>query len=128
MLLLFQESWWNGINAVWGLLIILIMVGMAVIVLLAKRKDETALTNEKSSQANAALVAVRDKQITDLEKKVVTLEEELEEVTAEYKTVVSMKVDDMIRWYQYYQDKEAHWRNVDEENTLLIKQIATRGQ
>jgi cell division protein FtsI/penicillin-binding protein 2 len=128
MLLLFQESWWNGINAVWGLLIILIMVGMAVIVLLAKRKDETALTNEKSSQANAALVAVRDKQITDLEKKVVTLEEELEEVTAEYKTVVSMKVDDMIRWYQYYQDKEAHWRNVDEENTLLRKQIATRGQ
>lgn len=126
LMLLFQESWWAGINAVWGLLLVLILIGGAIIVLLSKRKDETAITNEKSSQANAALVIVRDKQITDLEKKKQALEEELEEVTAEYKTVVSIQIDNLVRWYMYYMDKEAHWRNIEEENILLKKQIANR--
>jgi hypothetical protein len=127
MFLLFSgESWWDGINAVWGALLILLLIGGAVLILLAKRKDETALTNEKSSQANAALVAVRDKQLQDVEKRNLTLEEELEDVTAEYKTVVSIKVDDLIRWFMFYQDKEAHWRNVEEENILLKKQLASR--
>jgi hypothetical protein len=126
LFLFFDESWWSGINAVWGALLILILIGGAVLVLLAKRKDETAITNEKSSQANAALVIVRDKQLADAEKKNLTLEEELEDVTAEYKTVVSIKIDDLIRWFMFYQDKEAHWRNVEEENILLKKQIANR--
>ena len=124
LLLLFEESWWSGINAVWGLLGILLLVGAAVIVILSKKKDETAITNEKSAQANAALVVVRDKQLEDFQKKLTGTEEELEDVTAEYKTVVSIKIDDLVRWFMYYQDKEARWRNIEEENVLLKKQIA----
>lgn len=123
MLLLFEESWWAGINAVYGVLLILIAAAIGVIILLSTRRRETDTINEKRAVASDALVKVRDIRIIDLEKEVKDHKEELEETTSELRTITGIKMDELFKFWATKSDKEAHWANIEDENVALKKRL-----
>ncbi len=134
MPLLFNESWWSGINAVWGLLGILILVALGVLYMFTARRRETDTINEKRAVASDALVKIRDAQIIDLEKKVKELEgkrdkldEELEDTTSEYRALAGIKVDELIQHWNAMRDDKVRWDNLEEENIILRRRLESRG-
>lgn len=122
-LLFFDESWWTGINAVWGALGILILVAFAILILLAKGKTEVQETNKQRADASDSLVKVRNTQLADAQKEKAVLSEELEDVTAELRTVTAIKIDELFKFWSDKEAKEAHWANVETENRVLHKRL-----
>lgn len=132
-LFLFNESWWAGINAVWGLMGLLILVALGIFYLLSSKRRETDTINEKRAIASDALVKVRDQQIKDLQEEITKLKEalaheteELEQVSAEYRALAGIVVSDLLRFAELRRDKQAHWDNIEEQNSVLKKRLALK--
>lgn len=132
--MLFQETgWWSnftGINALYGVIGILLAVGLGALLLLSKKRQQTDEINEKRATASDALVKVRDTRIIDLEKELDrhkdelnSHKEELEDVTSEYRTLMGIKLDELFKFWATKQDREAHWANVEDENIILRKRL-----
>jgi hypothetical protein len=119
VLLLQETSWWQGVNIVWALLGIAILVGMALIILLSKRREDVQLIETKRADANEKMVKTREAEIADLTKRCEKAEEELEDTTAELRAVIGIKVKDLIEWWAIMEAREAHFRSVERDNRIL---------
>lgn len=122
-MLLLEESWFSGINAVWSLLVILVMVGLAILVLISRQRVETHVIDQKRADASDKLVETRDRQISDLERENLKINEELEDVTAEYRAVLSIKIDELVKHWEAKQDCEIKWANTESENKQLHRRL-----
>lgn len=120
-------TWFTGVNALWAMMVILITGAISILILLAKRKDMTQDLLTKRADASDALTKTRDQQLADCMKAKGLVEDELEEITAEYKTVVSIKLDELFKFWQTKEDNEAHWLNIEDENRVLKKRLTEKG-
>lgn len=113
MLLMYEgsPSWATGFNILIALLSLLITLGIALLILMSKRREEIHSTETKRADANEGLVKVRDTELADCNKRCEKCNEELEDVTSEYRAITSIHVKDLLA---YWQTRDAEMAEKDE--------------
>ena len=125
-LALFEESWLNVFTATWGLLGILILIGGAIILLMSKKREEVTLIESKRADANANLLKTRDIELEDkvrenalLKEKLEKTEIELEDITAEYRTLAGIVISELMMHWQVKLEIEAKMLRLEKEIRVL---------
>lgn len=100
-------DWITVTNILFILTIGLIGSAVSVLLFLTKRQSETLLVEKTRADSQANLVKTRDQEIADLEKKVKekderikVLETEVEDVTAEYRAIGGIILQQLVHWWQ----------------------------
>lgn len=126
-MIIIVPDWLTTFNAIWIFIGALIFIALAVIVFLSKRKDETLVIEQKNSEANARLVKARDDEIKDLVKKLEKAETEVEDVTAEYRSIVGIDIQKLLEYWQIREHELALMVKLRAENRIL-RQAAGLGE
>lgn len=113
----------SEINALWVLLGIVVIVAMATIVLLSKRKEETLSIETKRADASTNLVRIRDTEIDDLKKQICELESELADIKSEYKTLVGINIKVLMDYWQVREDEMAETGRLLQQLRVLKRRI-----
>lgn len=108
---LLESTWYEGMGTIWIILGVLSMVLLSIIGLLAKNKERADLVMKQSNEASINLLKARELEYTNLEKQFekenrlrLSVEEELEDVTAEYRAISGIIISDLITaWKEYYE-------------------------
>ena len=122
---------WNGsvnVTTVWGLIIIVGLVIGGIIFLWATGRNSVTLVEKARADGNAGLVKTREderdnekKRADTAEAKIVELEGELEDVTAELRTVVGIKLEDLKAYWIEYIESEAKKQQMKNRIRILEK-------
>ena len=111
----------TGFNFLMGLFTFLILVAAAIIVLLVRGKGEVATLQVDRAVAAEALVKTRDAEKLGLEARNKTLEEELEEVTAEHRTLAAIDVAKLFEFWAQKEQIEAEMLDLKRQIRILEK-------
>ena len=114
-----DESFLGGINAIWAFLAILIAIGGAVLILLSRWKGEVEIVETKRANANADLVKTRDAQILDLDKRKADLEGEVEDVTAELRTLTGINLKELFGYWAIRESELARIADLEQQIRIL---------
>lgn len=115
--------WLTGFNFLLALFGLLVMVGLAIIVLLMKGKGEVATMQVDRAVAAEALVKTREAERDGKAARVAELEEELEDVTAEHRTLVGIDIAKLIEFWAEKEKIEAEMANLKRDNRILRKRL-----
>lgn len=119
MLFLFLPDWLTATNFLIGVFMFLILIVGAFIVLIVRGRSEVSTLQSDRATAAEALVKTRDAEIVELKKSNAELEEELESVTAEHRTLVGVSIAALMEFWLIKEDIEA--RNRDLERDLRVE-------
>lgn len=121
MILLLQQSngYLTGFNVLMGLLTLIILVGAAIIVLLARKKETISGIQLERAQASEALVKTRDTQLDDCSKRCVKCQEELDDTTAELRAQMGINVSELMKYWEQKLLEQAQMENIKQENRIL---------
>jgi hypothetical protein len=108
MMLQEQPTLFTLTNVLVALFGFLVMVATALLVIMSKRKDSLADTNERLLKARAT-------EVTDCEKKCDRCQEELEDVTAEYRAVTAIQLRDLFSYWQIRESELARIQTLESE-------------
>lgn len=103
MILLFVPEWLTGFNFLMALFGLAIVVGAAVLVILARGKTDVSQLEVARANAAEGLVKLRDTEIEQLKKEVAEAESELESLTAEHRALAGIIIGQLL---QHWADKE----------------------
>jgi hypothetical protein len=109
----------SGWQLLTGLLGLILVVGSAVIVLLATRKTTVSSVQIQRAEASEALVKTRDQQLIDCDKKCQKCREELEDTTTELRAQMGLNVGELMDWAQTRTRELAKMANLEQENRVL---------
>lgn len=109
----------TGWQFLMGLLGFIIVVGGAIIVLLATRRNTVSSVQIQRAEASEALVKTRDQQIEDCEKKCQKCTEELEDAVTELRAQMGLNVSELMNWAQTRHGELARMANIERENRIL---------
>lgn len=119
MFLLFIPEWLTVSNFLIGLFGLLTMIGGTIVVLLLRAKTEVGTIQLDRANAAEALVKTKDAVILGLEAKIEELEEELESVTAEHRTIVGITIADLMKFWAQKESIEAQIEDLEHEIRVL---------
>lgn len=120
MTLLFQfPSWLTGFNFLVALFSALIFIGLAILALMWKGRDQVATLQVDRADAAEGLLKLRDIAIIALERKVADLEEELESVTAEHRTLAGISIAKLMEFWARKEAFEALLADTERDNRIL---------
>jgi hypothetical protein len=111
------------LNYVWGLLGILILAICAGLIVMSKTREEVQITEGKRADANEKLVKTRDVELSDCQKDLVECQKDLERLKLEYKTVVGIKIEELVKHWNNKIEFEARFENVENENRKLLRRL-----
>ena len=97
-------SWLTGFNFLMGLFAFLLLVAAAFIVVLARGKTDISQLQIDRANAAEGLVKLRDVELDAVEAKLERAEKELEELTAEHRTLAGLTIGELL----------AHWAQKDQ--------------
>ena len=121
MILLLQQTqgYLTGFNLLMGLLTLIVLVGAAIIVLLARKKETVSGLQLERAQASEALVKTRDTQLDDCNKRCVKCQEELDDTTAELRAQMGLNVDTLMKYWQVRDTELAQMEALKQEVRVL---------
>lgn len=129
MLFLFIPEWLTVSNFLIGLFGLLTMIGGTIVVLLLRAKSEVGTIQIDRANAAEALVKTKDAIILGLETKIEELEEELESVTAEHRTIVGIEIAKLMAFWAQKESFEAEMEDLKHENRVLrLRKDGTTGE
>jgi uncharacterized protein YlxW (UPF0749 family) len=104
MIFLFIPEWLTAGNFLIAVFTFLTLIAGAFIVLLLRGRTEVSSIQSDRAVAAEALVKTRDAEVLALQKQVAELEEELESITAEHRTLTAL---DMAQLFNFWAEKES---------------------
>lgn len=120
MMLLFEESpIISGFNVLMALLGFVILVGSALIVLMATRRNTFSTVQVQRAEASEALVKTKVEELDICNKKCAKCGEELEDVTAELRAQMGLNVDALMRYWEIRLEELATIENLKQEVRVL---------
>lgn len=108
-------------NALIGLFGFLILIGGSIIIILARRRDTIDDVQKKRNEANEGLIKVRDTELSDCKKQCEKCNEELEDITAEHRTLVGLKVTELLGHWADREDLLARLEKAEQRVRILEK-------
>lgn len=118
----------TGFNLLIALLGLIILVGAAIIVLLARRKETVSGLQLERATASEALVKTRDIQIEDCRKECEECKEELEDTTAELRGQMAINVSELMRYWQKRDGELALIEDLQERIRVLERRASKDGK
>jgi dynactin complex subunit len=85
---------------VWWVIIVLLGLGIALIILLSKKREDVQVTNEKRAIAAESLVKVRDTELADCAKGKERLLTEVGDLESENKVLVGIKISELMKFWE----------------------------
>lgn len=116
MMLFDLPTWATGFNFLTGLFTVALMVGGAYLVLLARSKNDVSGLQTDRAIAAEAILKVRDAELVSALSKLKDAESELEDITAEHRTLVGLTVGELL---EFWGQKEA----IEAKILMLERQI-----
>jgi cell division protein FtsL len=113
----------SNLSLVWWFLGVLVTAALAVLGLMAKNRKEIYSTQKEVSAANKQLVNTRDVELADCREDLEETKKNCERVSSEYKTVVGLKIEELLKFWERKEEREAHWENVEAENRRLKRRL-----
>jgi hypothetical protein len=124
LLFLFQvASPISMVNLVIGVLAVVALIAVALLVVMSKSREEVIGTETKRANSLSDLVKVRDQEISDLKTQKDRLAEELEDVTAELRTISAIKVTELMAFWTRYEEYMAERGLWEQKNRVLELQV-----
>lgn len=120
MLFLFSlPDWATGFNFLIGIVIFLALIGAAFIVIVARGKTDVGTLQVDRANALEGILKLRDATIIEVQGKHDVIEDELESVTAEHRTLVGLKVAELMEFWASKEAMEAEIRDLKREIRIL---------
>ena len=111
--------WLTGFNFLVALFGVLLLIGGAIVVLLVRGRGEAATIQVDRAVAAEALVKTRDAEKEMLKKEREALEEELEGITAEHRTLVGIDIAKLMEFWAQKENYEAKMLDLEREIRIL---------
>jgi exosortase/archaeosortase len=111
------------VNLVIGVLAVVALIAVALLVVMSKSREEVIGTETKRANSLSDLVKVRDQEISDLKTQKDRLAEELEDVTAELRTISAIKVTELMAFWTRYEEYMAERGLWEQKNRVLELQV-----
>jgi hypothetical protein len=118
-MLLFEGPLISGFQFLMGLLGFILLVGGAIIALLATRKNTVSSVQIQRAEASEALVKTRDTELADCQKKCAKCSEELEDVTAELRGQMAINVGQLMSYWERRTQELARMETLEQRNRVL---------
>lgn len=123
-MLLFELPYWlTGFNFLLALFSLLLMIGGAIVLLLVKGRGEVATIQVDRAVAAEALVKTREAERDGKQTRIEELEDELESVTAEHRTLVGIDIAKLMQFWAEKEEIEARMANIERDNRILKKRL-----
>jgi hypothetical protein len=113
----------SGFQFLMALLGFIVLVGGAIVVLLATRKNTVSSVQILRAEASEALVKTRDTEIVDCKKKLETVSEELEDVTVELRGQMGINVGQLMTYWEKRTQELARMENLEQQNRVLVARL-----
>lgn len=118
-LFLTELAWWQSITTVYVGLGVVVAVLISLVTFLSLNRKEIQQTDRERATSSEGLVKTRDIQILDLEKKCRKQAEELEDLTAEHRTLIGINLDLLFKYWAVREHEIADKERVISENRVL---------
>lgn len=125
-ILLQIPSWLTGFNFLLAAFGFLVLIGAVVISLLVKGRDQVSSIQLDRATASEALIKLRDMEVAtlqrekeQLEKDKQSLDDELEAVTAEHRTLVSLNIAKLMEFWGEKDAIEAQHKDLERQIRIL---------
>lgn len=112
----------NLFNVIAGVVIFVMMVVGAILIIISTRRKETYETETKRADANKGLAETFERKLEVLQKDKNRTDEELEGVTAEYRTLVGIDVAQLMKFWAIKEEIEARNADLEAEIRVLRRQ------
>ena len=109
----------TGFNFLMALFGVLLLIGGALIVLIVRGKGEVTSIHLERAVSAEALVKTRDAEIITLNKRIDELEEELEGLTSEHRTIVGISIAELMEFWAEKEEKEAELDDLKRQVRVL---------
>jgi hypothetical protein len=119
LLLFDMPSWLTGFNFLLALFGALCLIGGAIVVLLLRGRTEVSGIQLERAVAAEGLVKTRDAQLTAKDERIAELEEELESITAEHRTLAGISIAKLMDYWSQYEAKEAEMGDLRRQVRIL---------
>lgn len=120
MMFLFDiPSWLTGFNFLMGLFAFLLLVAAAFIVVLARGKTDISQLQIDRANAAEGLVKLRDVELDAVEAKLERAEKELEELTAEHRTLAGLIIGELLSHWAQKDQMEAEMADLKRQIRIL---------
>jgi hypothetical protein len=120
-LLLELPAWATGFNFLLGLFGFVVLVAGAFIVLTVRGKTEVSGMQLDRAVAAEALLKIRDIELAALNVKATRVEDELEDLTAEHRTLVGVNVAQLMEFWLRKEEIEAEMADLKRYIRVLEK-------
>lgn len=119
--LLFLPEWANGFNFLIGVFgFVVVLIGFWVTYTVRSRSEVSTLQTDRATAAEA-LLKIRDNELASATAKLAEVEEELESVTAELRTVTGLKIAELVVYWSEREDKFALIQDLEHQIRVLRK-------
>lgn len=112
-------SWLTGFNFLMGLFAFLLLVAAAFIVVLARGKTDISQLQIDRANAAEGLVKLRDVELDAVEAKLERAEKELEELTAEHRTLAGLTIGELLSHWAQKDQMEAEMADLKRQIRIL---------
>lgn len=121
MILALIPEWLTGFNFLMALFGLAIVVGAAVIVILARGKVDVSQMQVDRANAAEGLVKLRDAEVERLGKELAETEAELESVTAEHRALAGIILGQLLEHWAEKEQLEANLMDLKRQVRILEK-------
>lgn len=113
----------SGFQFLMGLLGFIILVGGAIIALLATRKNTVSSIQIQRAEASEALVKTRDTELGDCKIKLTKVNDELEDVTVELRGQMGINVGQLMSYWERRTQELAKTESLEQRNAVLEQRL-----
>lgn len=128
MMLFFIPEWLTGFNFLLALVGFLVLIGAALILLLAKHNANAREAQLDVTEAQEGLLQLRSTELGDCQKKCAKCGEELESLTVEYRALAGIVIKDLFNYWQRRDQELVDKESVLEENRILKLRMQKYGE
>jgi hypothetical protein len=123
-MLVFELPYWlTGFNFLVALFSIVLMIGGAIVLLLVKGRGAVATVQIDRAVAAEALVKTREAERDGKQTRIEELEDELESVTAEHRTLVGIDIAKLMQFWAEKESIEVKMANLERDNRILKRRL-----
>lgn len=114
-------EWATGFNFLVGVVVFLALIGAAFVIIVARGRTDVGTIQVDRANALEGILKIRDATIIEVQTKHDAIEDELESVTAEHRTLVGLKVAELMEFWANKETLEAENRDLKREIRILNK-------
>lgn len=121
MILFDLPAWLTGFNFLVALFSVLVMLGGAYLVILARSKNDVSGLQTDRAVAAEAILKIRDAELVDCRAQLKEANTELEDVTAEHRTLVGLTIGELLEFWGQKEALEAKILQLERRVRILQK-------